>query len=312
MKLHRWPGIAILLIFLLLSACNLPRPNATAESTGDPIATAAAQTIAALATQLQQNATLTPAPSDTPQLQIFTPTPSTQPAETASVTESETPCDRADFVDDVTVPDGTTFTPGETFTKTWRIKNNGSCTWTTSYRMVFDSGVSLGAPASFNLPASVPPEGVVDVSVQMKAPETEGEYTTYWKMQNASGITFGFGESREKTIWVKIKVARAAQPFAVTRVEISTGNTSVTGACPYTFPLTAQITSTAAGRVTYFWERSDGVRSPAQEVVFDDAGTKSMNYNWEFPASFDGSVRIYIDNPNHQYFQPLALKLTCN
>ena len=55
-------------------------------------------------------------------------------------------CDWAQFVADVTVPDGTTFAANQTFTKTWRLKNIGFCTWTTSYALVFDSGNSMGGP----------------------------------------------------------------------------------------------------------------------------------------------------------------------
>jgi len=301
----------LLVIVLTLPACNLPRPNATEEAIGDPIGTAAAQTVAALSTQLQSKATNTPEPSNTPQVQVATATQQPEPG-TATATTSVKPCDAGEFVDDVTVDDGTTFKPGETFTKTWRLKNTGSCTWTTSYRVVFDSGNALGAPASFNLPTSVAPEGIIDISVQMKAPEIEKEYESYWKLQNASGVTFGLGESGDKKFWVKIKVAAASLPFAVTKVVISTDNANVTAGCPYSFPLTAQITSAAAGKVTYYWERSDGAKSGTQEVVFDKEGTKTVNFSWSFPANFDGSVKIYIDNPNHQYFPSLNIKLTCN
>lgn len=311
MTVRRLSSAVSLFVLLALSACNLPRPNATAEATGDPVGTAAAQTVAALSTQLQARATNTPAPSNTPVAQAATATPQPE-AGTATATSSTRPCDRGEFVADVTVDDGTVFKPGETFTKTWRLKNTGSCTWTTSYRVVFDSGNALGAPASFNLPAGVAPDGIIDISVQMKAPDTEKEYESYWKLQNASGMTFGLGETADKKFWVKIKVQQASQAFAVTGVVISTDNASVSAACPYNFPLSAQITTSAAGKVTFFWERSDGAKSGTQEVVFDAAGTKTVNFSWPFPASFDGSVKMYIDNPNHQYFQPLSLKLTCN
>ncbi len=46
-------------------------------------------------------------------------------------------CDWAQFVTDVTVPDGSIYPPGATFTKTWRLKNIGTCTWTPSYSMVY-------------------------------------------------------------------------------------------------------------------------------------------------------------------------------
>lgn len=309
MTIRRMIAPISLVLVLTLTGCNLPRPNATPESSGDTIGTAAAQTVAALSTQLQARATNTPAASNTPQIIVAT---STQVPGTATPTVAAKPCDRAEFVDDITVEDGTVFKPGETFTKTWRLKNTGSCTWTTSYRVVFDSGNALGAPASFNLPTSVAPDGVIDISVQMKAPDAEKDYESNWKLQNASGVTFGLGEDGTKKFWVRITVKKAAEAFAITKVVITTANTNVTAGCPYEFPLSAQITSTAPGKVTYFWERSDGAKSATQELVFDAAGTKTVNFNWSFPASFDGSVKIYIDNPNHQYFSPFSIKLTCN
>jgi len=45
-------------------------------------------------------------------------------------------CDAASFVRDVTVPDGTKMEPGDDFTKTWRLLNAGTCSWTTAYRLV--------------------------------------------------------------------------------------------------------------------------------------------------------------------------------
>src|SRR5271157_1067465 len=68
----------------------------------------------------------------------------------ASASTSDRPlststCNWAQFVADVTVPDGTTLAPGATFTKTWRLENIGNCTWTTSYALVFSSGSAMGA-----------------------------------------------------------------------------------------------------------------------------------------------------------------------
>ena len=39
-------------------------------------------------------------------------------------------CDQAQFVSDLTAPDGSSFAPGAAFTKTWRLMNIGTCTWT--------------------------------------------------------------------------------------------------------------------------------------------------------------------------------------
>ena len=55
-------------------------------------------------------------------------------------------CDHIQFVSDLTAPDGATFAPGTAFTKTWRLKNIGTCTWTTAYHLVWVGGDTLGAP----------------------------------------------------------------------------------------------------------------------------------------------------------------------
>nr|BAL54017.1 hypothetical conserved protein [uncultured Chloroflexota bacterium] len=118
-------------------------------------------------------------------------------------------CDWAQFIADVTIPDGTVMAPGTTFTKTWRLKNIGSCTWGTGYRLVFSSGSQMGAPTEVNLPYSVAPGQVVDVSVTMTAPSAPGSYRGYWLLKNASGALFGLGSTANKPFWVEIVIAES-------------------------------------------------------------------------------------------------------
>ncbi len=119
-------------------------------------------------------------------------------------------CDAAQFITDVTVPDGTKFEPGTAFKKTWRLKNIGTCTWTTSYSLVFDSGEKMGSPASIAFPSSVAPGQTVDLSVDMTAPTGAGHYIGYWKFKNASGTLFGIGVNATKSWWVEINVTSSA------------------------------------------------------------------------------------------------------
>src|SRR5687768_16536485 len=88
--------------------------------------------------------------------------PATQPAYAAG-------CDAALFIADVTVPDGSAYSPNASFTKTWRLKNTGTCTWTTAYKLVFVSGAQMGGPGEVNLPAAVAPNTTVDLSVNLTA-----------------------------------------------------------------------------------------------------------------------------------------------
>ena len=106
------------------------------------------------------------------------------------------------------MPDGTTFAPGTSFTKTWRFKNVGTCTWSTSYAVVFDSGDKMGGPDLVNMPKTVAPGQTVDVSVSLTAPDAAASYRGYWKFQNASGVRFGLGTAGTKAWWVDIRVCR--------------------------------------------------------------------------------------------------------
>ena len=136
------------------------------------------------------------------------PLPSTPvPVPTASTLSPGSSCDRASFVSDVSVPDGTVFAPGQAFTKTWRLKNVGTCTWTTSYSIVFSSGEQMGGPAALNLPNQVAPGQTVDLSLNLIAPATAGTYRGYWLLKNASGKLFGISSLGTKPFWLEIKVS---------------------------------------------------------------------------------------------------------
>jgi photosystem II stability/assembly factor-like uncharacterized protein len=145
--------------------------------------------------------TLTPLPPLPP-----TPTPIGPPPPTVAPSG----CDRATFVTDATVPDGTIFSPDAAFTKTWRLKNTGFCTWTTSYKLIYYSGERMGAPTAVNLPWSAAFDQTVDISVNMVAPTTPGKYRGFWILANASGQYFGIGSDATRPIWVEINVAGEA------------------------------------------------------------------------------------------------------
>ena len=115
-------------------------------------------------------------------------------------------CDSAQFIADVTIADGTILSPGSTFVKTWRFQNIGTCTWSTSYALVFTGGDQLGAPAVVSLPSSVGAGGTVDVSVNMTAPSAPGHYRGYWKLRNSTGTIFGVGGAANYFFWVDINV----------------------------------------------------------------------------------------------------------
>lgn len=178
---------AIFVLALAAVACNLPGAPAATPTGVSALVTQMAATLQALETP----AAKTPAAgSATPSL---IPPPSQTPAPPAAGTATPTsqPCDQAQFIADVTAPDGSLMIPGQAFTKTWRLRNLGSCAWGNGYALVFQSGDALGAPAVVNLPGEVPSGATVDVSVEMKAPSAPGNYKGYWKLRGANGQTFG-------------------------------------------------------------------------------------------------------------------------
>ena len=205
--------VVILLIALsvMLAGCNLPQQDTPTPNGASVAFTQAAQTVEGRLTELASFTT--PAATIIPPTQIVLatstpgPAPSSTPIATTIKSATSTPlCDVGAFVADVTVPDGTRYNPNTAFIKTWRLKNAGTCTWTTSYAAVFDSGAQMSAPAAVNLTQSVPPGGTVDISVPMTAPATNGTYRGDWKLRNASGVIFGLGSTATKTYYVTIDV----------------------------------------------------------------------------------------------------------
>ncbi len=197
--------IILTLLSLGLSACNLPGSATQAVSPGAAF-TAAAQTVEA---QLTQNALLVP-PTNTPAPIPPTDTPVPVLPSNTPVPPSPTPtpyCDLAQFVSDVTIPDGTQMLPGQTFTKTWRLQNMGVCTWSTSYQVIFDNGNVMGATSPQSLAGNVAPNQTVDISVSMTAPTTPGAYRGYWRLRNAAGVLIPILNGYQgQSFYVDIKV----------------------------------------------------------------------------------------------------------
>jgi hypothetical protein len=208
---------------LLLTACNFPGTSAQPTIGPDLIYTAAAQTLTAQQTQAAEGtpivlpspttgeAAATPTspvvilPSNTPLPPTNTPLPTNTPVP-PTATPIPIPCDRGQFVKDLSVPDNTEIAAGTTFVKTWRIKNNGSCTWTSGYALVFYNGDAMSGPASAPITnGTVPPDSTIDISVTLIAPTTTGTYKGNWRLRNSGGALFGIGENADQSFYVQIK-----------------------------------------------------------------------------------------------------------
>ena len=186
----------------LLSGCNFP--NRVNPAVGNQALTIAAQTIQAEMTSeaagLPGGETTT-VPGDTQA--TLTPIVTIAPTNTDSVpTATEEPCDVAGFVRDVTIEDGTGMMPGTSFTKTWRVINEGACTWTRDYEIVFDKGDSMDGATSVKITTgNVQPGTQLDISVNLVAPDLPGTYRGTWQLRNANGVIFTIDG-----YWVEIEV----------------------------------------------------------------------------------------------------------
>src|SRR6186713_3234052 len=110
---------------------------------------------------------------------MFSFAPQGTPGAASSV--SAATCYWAQFIADVTIPDGTNFTPGTSFSKTWRLKNIGTCAWNSNdVSLIFDSGEKMGAATSIAIPTTINPGQTVDITVSMTAPSAAGHYFGYW------------------------------------------------------------------------------------------------------------------------------------
>jgi len=198
---------SLLILMLALSACNFPGLNATQ----DQFATAAAETVAAQLTLSAQSSPIVIEDTVTPDPQTQSPASETpKPSVTPSPTEG---CiDKADFVKDVTVPDDTRMDSGENFDKIWRLENAGTCTWTTDYSVVFDSGNIMGGSPTTALSGFVPPGGTVDISISLTAPLTNGIHKGNWKLRNDRGLLFGIGGDGDSPFFVQIIVGPTPTP----------------------------------------------------------------------------------------------------
>jgi len=175
------PEQALTAVFQTVEAALSLTPQATNTNTATATATATT------------TVTLTPSPS-------LTNSPTVVVASSGEDTGGQASggCDNATFVSDVSVPDNTQFAPGTTYTKTWRLRNSGTCSWTSAYGVFYTGGTQMSgvSPQIFGHldssdPKTIAPGKTLDIVVELTAPQTAGTYTGYWQMQNAAGASFG-------------------------------------------------------------------------------------------------------------------------
>ena len=227
-----WAVALVLISALVLSACNAPfiptqnlddavqkaMQTLQAQATLEAFQTMVAQMTSTPGSLPEETPTVpastalpaTPAPPTlvpTVAITIIPPTATRVPPTATVIPPSPTPkpCTRIEFVSDVTIPDGTKIVGGTSFVKTWRLRNAGSCTWSTAYDLAFVDGDLMGGPKFVDMPKEVKPGETIDLSVTMIAPSTPAKYTAYYNLVDQNGKRFGPKADGTGSFWVKIE-----------------------------------------------------------------------------------------------------------
>jgi hypothetical protein len=213
-----WLAVAAGIIFLLWQVITRISGRDLPASTPMPDLTQTYQTLDVIPTTQQTSTlatpllTMTPSPevrlTQTPSSPLPSPMTTVLPAGITPTNQPQVLCDKASAGNpiDVTIPDNSIILPGQSFIKTWKLVNTGSCTWTPSYSARFFYGDLMEAPESVALLETVLPSLSVEISIEMVAPLSPGTYQGNWKLSNPSGVLFGIGPNGDSPFWVRIIV----------------------------------------------------------------------------------------------------------
>jgi polar amino acid transport system substrate-binding protein len=111
--------------------------------------------------------------------------------------------------DDQSMSSPATMQPGQPFTKGWRVQNTGTCTWDSSYRLIYGGGNHPaarmgGQPVA--IVGSIPPGETYDIEINLIAPLRPGTYQGFWQMESGQNQSFG------ERLPVGIQVAAPTNP----------------------------------------------------------------------------------------------------
>jgi hypothetical protein len=295
-------------LVLVASACGTSAQNDAI------ISTAVAQTVQAG----ESKPVIVSASTDTPVPVLDNPTLAPAITPTSGPTLVSAPsnpdCIHATLVSEYP-PDGTVYKPETSFTKTWTIKNEGTCTWDSSYRLIFWSGDIMGAATYYDLPEIVPPGDDLTISILLQAPVAEGAYTGYWRFQTPWNEVFGLGQYSQ-AFYAQILVdKKPAQEYAITSLTYNIVREPATG-CPIhvTYTVYATITTNGEYEIQYYWKQKDLNDSAVKTLIFDAAGTKTISRSWVIgrdDSPNDRWMRVIVEFPERIEFPKAIFPNEC-
>ena len=297
-------------ITTVVTACGSPQLNESAMST------AVALTVEAQ--MFPEGVPISPSPAPT-----SSPLPlATLPAVTATGTSAPQVaagnCTASASLVGETYPDGTIVQPGETFTKVWQIQNNGTCTWDSTWQLIFHSGDLLDGLTVYNFPQPAQSGQIVDVPVILKAPAENGTYTGEWMLKSPWGQSFGVGQY---SVPMSVSIVVGSGTPENRKTETVFGVTSVTyevervcAPANTFYTITAYLTSNGPVEVTFTWVQSDGNNKRNNRLIFTEAATKSAQREWSQHKGSSPNPRwaqVIITSPAYQEFNAVVLPDLC-
>jgi hypothetical protein len=217
----------LLLIALILSACNVGQEPEPTPDVG-AIFTAAAETVQAqFSLELTQTALAAPTATQPPLPPTATPfptfavdgspAPAASPVATLGVgtqpttgvpglatatslavlaTQPQDTCMNSAWIQDVTYDDTVekpVLKANKRVLKIWRVQNTGTCAWDDGFVLVQYSGDNMDA-SKWEIKKKadfVDPGEIVDISVELTVPSKKGEHGGCWRMKGDNDFYFG-------------------------------------------------------------------------------------------------------------------------
>jgi len=203
-------------------------------------------------------------------------------------------CDRVEFVSDVTYPDETGVKANEVITKTWRVKNIGSCTWDAAYKLVYIRGEQMnGTSPAEVISSSVAPGGEVELSIKLNMPEINGIHWGVWQIYNAAGqpVLKADGKPQELSILINVTNGRGGRVTAVRIWAYTFTGVKCTNNVQY--DVSVNIVADGPIGVGYAWNVTNGALTVvSQNYVFGSAGSLQVTTHINPPFADPKNVQV--------------------
>ena len=173
----------------------------------------------------------------------------------------------------------------------------------------------MGGLTSYPLDDEVSPNEEKEISIYLQAPEDEGMYTGYWRIQTPWNSNFGVGPGNEP-FYVQVEVSNAKKVhYGVAGVTYKLVREPETG-CPTNVRYTVFATISTNGPVDidYFWNQSDGNESGVKTLEFKQAGTEVLSREWMIGKGDSPNPRwieFVVTSPEYQEYGKQTILNSC-